>query len=79
VLAEDGGTPPRTGSVSVIIRVTDVIHDTPRFDHVTYNVTLDENSPLMTVVTTVTATSDHRDAVIRYSFNDETTNRYGQV
>jgi len=79
VLAEDGGVPARTGSLSVIIRVSDVTDDGPRFDHVTYDVTVEENSPLMTVVATVKATSDRRDANFQYSFDDQTTRRYGQV
>jgi len=79
VLAVDGGVPARTGSLSVIIRVSDVTDDGPRFDHVTYDVTLAENAPLSTVVASVRATSDRRDANIRYSFDEQTTSRYGQV
>jgi len=79
VLAADGGVPARTGSLSVTIRVSDVTDDGPRFDHVTYDVTLAENAPPMTVVASVRATSGHRDANIRYSFDDQTTRRYGQV
>ena len=79
VMAADGGVPPRTGSLLVIIRVTDVTDDDLRFDNATYDVTVAENAPLLTVVTSVRATSGHRDANIRYSFGDETTRRYGQV
>ena len=79
VLAADGGDPARTGSLSVVIRVSDVTDDGPRFDHVTYDVTLAENAPPMTAVASVRATSGHRDADIRYSFDDQTTRRYGQV
>ena len=79
VIAADGGDPARTGSLSIIIRVSDVIDDGPRFQNATYDVTLVENSRLMTVVGTVKATSDHRDAVIQYSLDDPTTHRYGQV
>ena len=79
VLAEDGGVPARNGSLSVVIRVSDVTDDGPRFDHVTYDVTLEENAPLLTVVTSARATSDHRDAIIQYAFDEQTTRRYGQV
>ena len=79
VLAADGGVPARFGSLSVDIRVSDVTDDGPRFDHVTYDVTVEENAPPMTVVTSVRATSDQRDASIEYAFDDETARRYGQV
>jgi len=80
VLAADGGAPARTGSLDVVIHVTsDVIDRGPRFDHVTYDVKLVENAPLMSVVGTVRATSDHLDANIQYSFDDQTTRVYGQV
>jgi len=79
VLAEDGGVPPRNGSLSVVIRVSDVTDDGPRFGQVTYDVTLEENAPLMTVVVSARATSDRRDASIEYSFDEQTTRRYGQV
>ena len=79
MLAADGGAPARTGSLLVVIRVSDVTDDGPRFDHVTYDVTVWENAPLMSAVASVRATSDHRDATIRYSFDDETTRRYAQV
>jgi len=80
VVAEDGGVPVRSGSLSVDIRVmSDVSDAEPRFEHVTYGVTVDENAPLMTVVTTARATSERRDSRIQYALDDDTTRRYGQV
>ena len=79
VVAVDGGEPARSGSLSVDIRVSDVIDDGPRFDHVTYDVTLTENAPRLTRVVTARATSDHADASIQYRFDDDTARRYGQV
>lgn len=79
ILAADGGVPSRTGSLSVTIRVSDVTDDGPRFSDVAYDVTVAENAPLMTVIASVNATSDHRDAQIRYSFDDQTIRIYGQV
>ena len=79
VLAVDGGVPSRSGSLSVVIRVSDVTDDGPRFDRPTYDVIVAENTPENTVVTSVRATSDHRDANIRYSFDAQTRRRYGQV
>jgi len=79
VLAEDGGVPARTGSLAVVIRVSDVTEDHPRFDRTTYDVTVEENAPLLSPVMSVRATSGRRDANIRYFFDEQTTRRYGQV
>jgi len=80
VVAQDGGVPVRSGSLSVDIRVMSDVSDAgPRFEHVTYDVTVDENAPLMTVLTTARATSERRDSRIQYALDDDTTRRYGQV
>ena len=44
VVAEDGGTPRRSGSVVVDIVITDVNDNSPRFDSDVYNAEITENA-----------------------------------
>ena len=44
ILAEDGGTPRRSGSVIVDVVVTDVNDNSPRFHSSVYNVEITEHS-----------------------------------
>ncbi|XP_052797045.1 protocadherin-11 X-linked-like isoform X2 [Mya arenaria] len=55
IVAEDGGSPKRTGSVDVNINIIDVNDNSPKFDVPFYNVTLLEDTPLNTVFLTVSA------------------------
>ncbi|TRY82318.1 hypothetical protein DNTS_005144 [Danionella cerebrum] len=54
--AVDGGTPPRSGSVAIHVTVLDANDNAPVFSQAVYKVSLPENSPLDTVVLTVSAT-----------------------
>ncbi|KAI4896455.1 hypothetical protein NFI96_015229 [Prochilodus magdalenae] len=54
--AVDGGTPPRSGTVSIHVTVLDANDNAPVFSQSVYKVSLPENSPLGTVVVTVSAT-----------------------
>ncbi|XP_035265750.1 protocadherin gamma-A11-like isoform X32 [Anguilla anguilla] len=53
--AADGGTPQKTGTVVIHITVLDANDNIPVFSQAVYKVSLPENSPLGTVVVTVTA------------------------
>jgi len=44
VVAEDGGTPRRSGSVVVDVVVTDVNDNRPRFDSSVYNAEITEHA-----------------------------------
>jgi len=51
VIAEDGGTPRRSGSITVDVIVTDVNDNSPQFDKSVYHVEITENAaPLHEVV-----------------------------
>ncbi|XP_035377314.1 protocadherin gamma-A4-like isoform X14 [Electrophorus electricus] len=54
--AIDGGTPPRSGTVTVHVTVLDANDNAPVFSQSVYKVSLPENSPLDTVVVYVSAT-----------------------
>ncbi|XP_038848529.1 protocadherin beta-15-like [Salvelinus namaycush] len=52
----DGGTPQRSGTVVIHVTVLDANDNAPVFSQAVYKVSLQENSPLDTVVVTVSAT-----------------------
>ncbi|XP_048088332.1 protocadherin beta-16-like isoform X22 [Alosa alosa] len=54
--ATDGGTPPRSGTVAIHVTVLDANDNLPVFSQPVYKASLPENSPLGTVVLTVSAT-----------------------
>uniref|UniRef100_A0A674DR19 Protocadherin alpha-C2-like n=1 Tax=Salmo trutta TaxID=8032 RepID=A0A674DR19_SALTR len=54
--AIDGGKPPRSGTVEIVIDVLDVNDNMPVFVKESYSVTLNENSPIGTTVVQVNAT-----------------------
>ncbi|XP_067313938.1 protocadherin beta-15-like [Pseudorasbora parva] len=54
--AVDGGTPPRSGTVAIHVTVLDANDNAPVFSQAVYKVSLPENSPVDTVVVTVSAT-----------------------
>uniref|UniRef100_A0A4W5QFQ1 Cadherin domain-containing protein n=1 Tax=Hucho hucho TaxID=62062 RepID=A0A4W5QFQ1_9TELE len=54
--AVDGGTPQRSGTVVIHVTVLDANDNAPVFSQAVYKASLQENSPLDTVVVTVSAT-----------------------
>lgn len=56
IVAEDGGTPRRSGSIEVDISITDVNDNSPQFDRPFYNITLNEDTPINTTFETISAT-----------------------
>ncbi|KAL6474030.1 hypothetical protein MHYP_G00175910 [Metynnis hypsauchen] len=71
--AVDGGTPPRSGTVAVHVTVLDANDNAPVFSQSVYKVNLVENTPLGTVVATVSATDADEGA------NGEVTYEFGHV
>ncbi|XP_048088479.1 protocadherin beta-16-like isoform X42 [Alosa alosa] len=67
----DGGTPQRSGTVSVHVTVLDANDNLPVFTQQIYEANLLENSPLGTVIVTVSATDADEGAngEITYEFN----------
>ncbi|XP_053179593.1 protocadherin gamma-A11-like [Scomber japonicus] len=56
LVATDGGTPQRSGTAVIHITVLDANDNAPVFSQTVYKASLPENSPLNTVVVTVSAT-----------------------
>ncbi|XP_062941799.1 protocadherin beta-17 [Cynocephalus volans] len=55
LLALDGGSPPRTGTSQVLILVLDINDNAPEFTQQVYEVQVPENSPVGSLVITVSA------------------------
>ncbi|XP_053541898.1 protocadherin alpha-13-like [Ictalurus punctatus] len=70
VTAEDGGNPPKTGTLSINVKVLDINDNRPVFSQNEYSVTLQENAPVGTVVITVNATDSDQgsNGNIEYAF-----------
>ncbi|XP_046547222.1 protocadherin alpha-11-like [Haliotis rubra] len=58
LMAEDGGVPPLSSSMDVLISITDVNDNSPVFSHSIYNVTIKENTNLEMVILQVTANDE---------------------
>ncbi|XP_016131933.1 protocadherin beta-15-like [Sinocyclocheilus grahami] len=69
--AVDGGTPPRSGTVAIHVTVLDANDNAPVFSQAVYKVSLPENSPLDTVVVTVSATDadEGQNGDVTYEFS----------
>ncbi|XP_064181988.1 protocadherin gamma-A11-like isoform X17 [Anguilla rostrata] len=79
--ASDGGSPQRSGTVVIHVTVLDANDNIPVFTQTVYKVSLPENSPLGTVVVTVTASDADEGAngEVTYEFSrisDEANNLF---
>ncbi|XP_061090054.1 protocadherin alpha-4-like [Conger conger] len=74
--AVDGGKPPRSGTLQIIVNVLDVNDNVPVFSKPLYKVRISENAPFGTLVTTVNATDldDGLNGEIVYSFINDNDN-----
>nr|XP_014705694.1 LOW QUALITY PROTEIN: protocadherin beta-8-like [Equus asinus] len=54
--AQDGGSPPRSGTAQVYIEVVDINDNAPEFEQPSYRVQIPEDSPIGFVIVTVSAT-----------------------
>ncbi|XP_015205213.2 protocadherin alpha-3-like isoform X3 [Lepisosteus oculatus] len=70
--AVDGGKPPRSGTLEIVINVLDINDNTPVFSNVLYKVRVFENAPYATSVITVNATDldSGLNSEIAYSFTN---------
>ncbi|KAF7653776.1 hypothetical protein LDENG_00078740, partial [Lucifuga dentata] len=70
LFAIDGGKPPRTGTIELLVEVLDVNDNVPIFTKDSYSVSLRENSPVGTKVVQVNATDldDGLNGEVVYSF-----------
>ncbi|XP_075959862.1 protocadherin alpha-8-like [Anarhichas minor] len=75
--ALDGGKPPKTGSMNIVVNVLDVNDNTPVFSKDIYSVTLSENAPVGTTVVQVNATDldEGQNGEVYYSFGNSVSNQ----
>ncbi|KAM9357316.1 protocadherin alpha-8-like [Symphorus nematophorus] len=69
--ALDGGKPPKSGQINILVNVLDINDNAPVFSQDVYSVMLDENAPVGTTVTQVNATDldDGTNGEVVYSFS----------
>ncbi|XP_067454605.1 protocadherin alpha-3-like [Thunnus thynnus] len=69
--AMDGGKPPKSGDMNILVKVLDVNDNVPVFTKDVYSVMLDENAPVGTTITQVNATDldDGPNGDVVYSFS----------
>ncbi|XP_017341106.2 protocadherin alpha-C2 isoform X2 [Ictalurus punctatus] len=69
--AVDGGTPARSGTAKIIVRVLDTNDNAPQFDKDSYTINLMENSPIGSLVIKLNATDkdEGTNSDIEYSFS----------
>ncbi|KAG7517181.1 protocadherin alpha-C2-like [Solea senegalensis] len=79
--AVDGGTPARSGTASVIVRVLDTNDNAPVFNEATTNVKIMENSPIGSLVVDLNATDldDGSNSDITYSYSLYTSEKTQQT
>ncbi|XP_065131428.1 protocadherin alpha-5-like [Paramisgurnus dabryanus] len=70
LIALDGGKPPKSGSIEILIDVLDINDNVPVFTKETYTVTLNENAPVGTTILQVNATDsdEGQNGEIVYAF-----------
>ena len=74
LIAEDGGTPAKSGSIQIAILITDANDHIPEFENSTYEITVSENIAIGSTLLTVRAhdRDSGLNAAISYSFSDRT-------
>ncbi|XP_026214107.1 protocadherin beta-16-like [Anabas testudineus] len=72
LIAVDGGTPQRSGSVNIEITVLDVNDNPPVFNQSVYTATVTENAAVGTYITTVNASDadSGSNGLVTYTFSD---------
>ncbi|XP_071313468.1 protocadherin alpha-13-like isoform X17 [Trachinotus anak] len=75
--ALDGGKPPKSGEMNILVNVLDVNDNTPVFSKDIYSVTLIENAPIGTTAVQVNATDldDGPNGDVVYSFSNSVSHR----
>ncbi|XP_059201689.1 protocadherin alpha-3-like [Centropristis striata] len=75
--ALDGGKPPKSGNMNILVKVLDVNDNTPIFSKDVYSVTLSENAPVGTTVIQVNATDldEGQNGDVFYSFGNSVSSK----
>ncbi|XP_035016865.2 protocadherin alpha-7 isoform X13 [Hippoglossus stenolepis] len=75
--ALDGGKPPKTGEMNILVKVLDINDNAPVFSQDVYSVMLNENIPVDTIVIQVNATDvdEGPNGDVVYSFSNSVSHR----
>ena len=81
IVAEDGGSPPKSGTVMIDIEVLDANDNDPVFENSTYEVHVFENTPLYTTIIRVKAKDPDESANgdVVYQFSKHTQQNFGRL
>ncbi|XP_065130932.1 protocadherin alpha-C2-like isoform X1 [Paramisgurnus dabryanus] len=81
ITATDGGSPPRSGTARINVRVLDANDNVPVFDSSVYKVKVRENSPVGALVIKLNATDrdEGSNGEVHYSFSSYTPDRVRQI
>ncbi|XP_059201787.1 protocadherin alpha-8-like isoform X17 [Centropristis striata] len=76
--AVDGGKPPKSGDMNILVNVLDINDNAPVFSKDVYSVMLDENAPLGTTVIQVNATDldEGPNGEVVYSFSNSVSRKF---
>ncbi|KAK5608972.1 hypothetical protein CRENBAI_017664 [Crenichthys baileyi] len=76
--ALDGGKPPKSGEVNIVVNVLDANDNAPVFSKDVYSVILEENCPLGTTVVKINATDldSDRNGEVVYSFSNSVNRKF---
>nr|XP_043895508.1 protocadherin alpha-7-like isoform X21 [Solea senegalensis] len=79
--AMDGGKPPKSGEMNILVKVLDVNDNAPVFSQDVYTVMLDENVPVDTTVIQVNATDldEGANGEVMYSFSNSVSHRLSKL
>lgn len=81
IIAADGGSPPKTGTLEITIMMHDANDNSPVFEKALYNVSIREDFPVNGVIVWVRATDadEGANADVLYSFARQTRVAFGQI
>lgn len=81
VVALDGGTPPKSGSMRIQVQVQDANDNNPRFNNYTYDVSIVENIPIDSTIIRLHAHDPDAglNGEVVYEFSPQTQEEYGQL
>ena len=80
ILAYDGSSPSKSGSVAITVRVLDANDNNPVFRNTTYEVAIPENHPPQSAIVRVEATDADigPNGEVQYSFSEQTQTDFGK-
>lgn len=81
IIARDGGSPPKSGVLTVEVSVVDANDNPPKFDNASYDVSVREDSRVGSMIIRVHATDKDRgpNGRVTYMLSPDTVDRFGSL